>query len=63
MQKQAGTLQGLGYVEQNAGEVTQHAAEQTYSLNFRAVVALSLSEWISLQNRSSASGRLFHTRV
>lgn len=38
MQKQAGTLQGLGYVEQNAGEAAQQTAGQAHSVNFRVVV-------------------------
>lgn len=53
MQKQTGTLEGLGYVEQDAGEVTPHT-DQTYSIHF----ILLLSEENSLHSQSSVGGQL-----
>lgn len=63
MQKQAGTLQGFGYVEQNPGEVIWRTAVQAHSLNFGIVGTLLLAEWVSLQSHTLVHGWSFHAWV
>lgn len=51
MQKQAGTLQGLGYVEQDAGEASYQTAEQTtYSFQACGEIVVEPAEPLTCEN-------------